>query len=1752
MEQTRKKGFAGILSRSGTGASSWSQSEASDGSTDAVAQAEKGPLGLTTVSSSPPPTPPAVDIIFVHGLAGGSRKTWSFSPHLNHFWPGAWLPEDPDFRHARIHTFGYRADWVERQQSSWSILTFARTLVGAIKDDPDIRRDATRIILVGHSLGGCVCKKAYILARQDPTSQDLARRVHSIFFLGTPHRGSNLAIALENMMTVAWGKKPFVSDLVPNSDALSEMNEAFRHLAPDLRLCSFYETLPVRTKVMNRIVVEKESATLGYPGEQILGMDADHRQVCKFATPSDPNYKILRNALVTSIDMARAAPWEFGASPSLDGLTLSPMTPERAPVDEMLRLRSLLGVGPDIEGDLLTLQLLKEPGSCAWFTERPCFTQWRSGKAPTILWVIGRPAAGKSILSSHVVDQLRPPTGACSYFFFKHGISGKSSLGDCYKSIALQMAIHDPLVRQSLLKMEADDAGWDKTDEMSVWRKLFSGRILKLPVLHRHFWVLDGLDECTNFNSLFTKRVLSTLPPSLRVFVASRNLEEVERGLVSLGPRAVTYALSDDDTIGDMRLFLQTKLMELGRLASKEDCDSLCEKILAKSSGSFLWVKLVLQEFENTWTEEAMEEVLRDVPVGLQDMYLRILRHIESSPGKAQLAKAIISWVLLASRPLTVSELCAAVKLDINRTLQQGNKAIPNLCGQLAFVDQTDRVHVIHETARQFLTSGGLQSDLAVAKIQGHTRLGSLLLRYLGGEALKQRQVRPNQLGFRTKSFGNPAVVAASPDISLLDYASSHFADHLLRATSRDDRLSDDLCGFLQSRNLLSWMEHLAKNDDLGLINKTAMNMRDYLSRRMKYVPPTDPAAHLVDSWVTDLIRVPAKFGSQLLLSPSAIHCLVPPLCPLDTIISKSFANDAKAPPLPVKGIPSGTWDDCLARFDFQEGETVAVTHGSRLFAAGVSTGEISLFERSSVQKVKELKHPESVGILEFGPEDQHLVSAGRGHAIIWDTKTGSIVRSLAVSSPVLALAFLGNEELLLVSRSCDISTWDLESGETESISWLTANEDNDFGGEVPKQLPTCASLLVTEDGVLLAVGYRNQPVFLWNALQLEVLGQCHMKSNNGIRCFTFNPNPEIPVLVVSCAHGTLHVFNYLTMALESSERGIYAQTLACSPDGRSLLTGGDDGLIQVYEFDQNSDGKIVLSLIYKADTLGGSVVGTAFSLDGLRFLDVRDSQCRVWAPAALVRNDNELESTSDVLPLPPKPSAARAVDWNRDEAAEISTPFAVPAAGVFAVVGRSSGKIALFSLDSASEVGTMYQHPASVVALALVDVASGPIVVSADDSGRVLAADMSSVDYHRSPGSRPPPQVSGKHTQRRGSAANVVLNQSFSASVRQLLANTTADRLYVGGYEFDELWELPSGRVISRKPNLGPGTSGPQTLSNALQHPTNTAWFILVAGDVAHILAWDDFGELSSNGGKQGIPIARGMLVTESEAVRSSESGHPSRLPAVSTAPAAASYHVGPGGVVMEVWRPPTSSTPNISMWPAAALEPSRDEPIATLDEPTLAALAPMILKVLGFVGSSTMVFLDTNLWMCSVELPVLTSMVSAASPTAVAETGRARSSLPSRRISQTTTSRPPLSRASPSSASTASLGQHRRPSAAEAGGSSGIVGRRHFFALGEWRAGGELRCAMVPRAPQRGQSPDFAFASGHGVVVVKGGLEFCEVVALEQQPQFGVPNYTGGASAGDDRGAADGDDGSPEKISVTHKWRFVSGSMHRRASAR
>jgi len=75
-----------------------------------------------------------LDIIFVHGLGGTSRLSWSKNKDLEKFWPLKFLPLEPDICHGRILTFGYNASiFRNASNKSSSVLDFAKELLFHLK-----------------------------------------------------------------------------------------------------------------------------------------------------------------------------------------------------------------------------------------------------------------------------------------------------------------------------------------------------------------------------------------------------------------------------------------------------------------------------------------------------------------------------------------------------------------------------------------------------------------------------------------------------------------------------------------------------------------------------------------------------------------------------------------------------------------------------------------------------------------------------------------------------------------------------------------------------------------------------------------------------------------------------------------------------------------------------------------------------------------------------------------------------------------------------------------------------------------------------------------------------------------------------------------------------------------------------------------------------------------------------------------------------------------------------------------------------------------------------------------------------------------------------------------------------------------------------------------------------------------------------------------------------------------------------------
>lgn len=93
------------------------------------------PLGLNVIHV--PDTPHTIDVIFVHGLGGTSKQTWSKNKDPSLFWPKEWLPFEPDISSARMLSFGYNAHFAAPGRHILNISDFARELLFAMKFGTD-------------------------------------------------------------------------------------------------------------------------------------------------------------------------------------------------------------------------------------------------------------------------------------------------------------------------------------------------------------------------------------------------------------------------------------------------------------------------------------------------------------------------------------------------------------------------------------------------------------------------------------------------------------------------------------------------------------------------------------------------------------------------------------------------------------------------------------------------------------------------------------------------------------------------------------------------------------------------------------------------------------------------------------------------------------------------------------------------------------------------------------------------------------------------------------------------------------------------------------------------------------------------------------------------------------------------------------------------------------------------------------------------------------------------------------------------------------------------------------------------------------------------------------------------------------------------------------------------------------------------------------------------------------------------------
>ncbi|OIW34505.1 hypothetical protein CONLIGDRAFT_7590 [Coniochaeta ligniaria NRRL 30616] len=1331
----------------------------------------KGALGLTLLHSPPNPQ---VDLIFIHGLGGGSRKTWSKTSLLSHYWPQQWLPKDPAFKDVQIFTYGYDSDYLSGKGDCLNIHHIGKSFLGEVSTSPYIAQSQTNIIAVGHSMGGLVIKKAIILAKQDDAHQALASRFAAVYFLATPHRGADSAKTLKNILR-AVHERAYVADLERKSGAIQVINDEFRHFSPDLELWSFYETQSM--KLFSSLIVDSESAVLGYREEMQMPMTADHRSICKFDSQFDANYIILRNALASTVAKISTVKRES----------------KKESRNQLSDIRRYLGVSEVFEDDFLTAQDARMPGSCQWIATKDTYVEWRDAVPGRggILWVKGKPAAGKSVLAGYVIDQLQGTGHACSYFFFKHGDKSKSRLGACLRTLAFQMACSNSEAQDTILTMQRDGVRLSDADERTLWRLLFLSGVFQTTIT-QHYWVIDALDECFNVSALFDA-ILPKLEKSfpLKILITSRNTANLEQSFSGLAPSLLqTFSISVTDTLADIKLSVENRAEGLS-IVGLEGRSSLVEKIIEKSNGSFLWTILVLKELRSCHSKKEIDQILEDVPTDMEHMYKRILDSMSQSIRGKELAKAVLVWTACAVRPMTVTELSGALTLDIGDTFPKLEESISSLCGQLVAVDKFGKVQMVHGTVREFLLKDGLDSEFAIDKGMADTRIAEGCLKYLTEEEMKPpRTNRRRTMPTKRASFAL--------------YACTAFPYHLSRADPQAKELFEIVGQFLKS-NILTWIEVVTRSPGPGQLISASRHLKIYYDACCPERSPLHPVLRALKQWAADLARIAAKFSNALKTSPSAIYSLIPPFCPTGSMLY-SIGNQGRK--ITVLGAQSEEWDDRISCVDFRQSYPSALCYGDKFLAIGLTTGAVALYDATSYQEHKVLDHGEAVKFIRFKNKTDLIATCGMKMTKVWDTRTGEMVHGLSSPPRPLDMEF-HNGILLVASHKNYIAGWDLEDHARPEPDrrW----SDSPELGSPPPRRPPCAVSICPAQG-MLAVAYSGQPITLWDLVDDAYCGSCGKKLSSGetsshvVVALAFNPNPNIGLIAVAYLDGDLALLDpFADLQLECFRAN--CQTLAASPDGRFLAAGGAGGIIDVYGFD-------TFRLLYRVKSYNSYIKQLSFAKDSLHIADIRGAQCSVWEPAALLRYSIDDDSSGT--------TSASIINTVTLESKAKITVLAVHHTAEVIFSGRDNGAVLLYCRKTAACLRTLYTHKSSI--RLLVWCQDREALLSVDGSNRIFMYKVQRTangDWSADP---------TMLFQSRLQSENAIVN---------VLVSEVAGRFVVSTRESDHLFNLDGSHEAER------AYQGILSNRKWIIHPKSPLHMICFSGLTARMYRWRDWEEI-------------------------------------------------------------------------------------------------------------------------------------------------------------------------------------------------------------------------------------------------------------------------------------------------------------------
>lgn len=582
--------------------------------------------------------------------------------------------------------------------------------------------------------------------------------------------------------------------------------------------------------------------------------------------------------------------------------------------------------------DLEYARTLRHPGTCEWIFADAEFKRWSESIAPSVeslLWIHAIPGAGKTVLSSFLIDRCSAPLAfqpsrPVFYFLFKNTDSDKNSTTAAARSLLYQLykirdAENSALVED--IKQHVIESGQVKAKNFKTLWSLFARHSAEITGL---VIIIDALDECVEPRFLIRGLQKVSIDNKIKIIVTSRREIELVNDLQGWS----SMGMGLQEVGADIKAFLEYKVSKSPKLSHPLIRSSILKLLQSRSKGMFLWVALMIKELKTKASIYEIQDALLSLPDGLEKTYERILKRLHDSlkPSPKMLCNRVLKWVLCATRPLKMNELEEALKMEytgearlfgFDRAFLYTERDIELACGSLLIV-RSGTVQLIHLSAKDFLQKN--PSNLSIDdKLQEYLvdvpvaslRIASQCTSYLVSRCPPEKMI-PNDISSWSRD-----VEGLKNEFPFLDYVCFnwlvHLTDSAISSTNESIKMIES---FIQSLSGLLWIEIcFALDPDCAfLLRMNLQTLLDWTKLQLEgsksFIETHSNFITIIKGWASSILQLVLEYGNVLKARPWELYFLDPESIFKSSIYSSLYSrfpyqtyvmlNDSHLPSLEV------------------------------------------------------------------------------------------------------------------------------------------------------------------------------------------------------------------------------------------------------------------------------------------------------------------------------------------------------------------------------------------------------------------------------------------------------------------------------------------------------------------------------------------------------------------------------------------------------------------------------------------------------------------------------------------------------------------------------------------------------------------------------------------------------------------------------------------------------------------------------------